>query len=260
LQQANMIPLGTPPAAAEAAPAASAPRAELDQLVDTAQRVAHALEHILTAARAYQPSDGRARPPADLERARWGASLRTMFEAGVGKMIRRETGRIRRCREAAPLRALMKDYYLQHAEVYLEEILPSVRAHAVLMGDATDPRTLAHRFVEGEIETSRRELEAIAAGPLEQFASALELLCVRWERTRAAGAADALMMAEFATAAAGIPVVAPPVAEPPAVVAPRRVVMKTVIRGEDNLIIGVREEEIDGGDTGGGQRAPLPLL
>jgi HK97 family phage portal protein len=180
-------------------------------------------------------------------RAQLIASQRAVVEEVVGRMIRRETSRIRPSapRDGQPrtpekLREWIPGFYAKHGEIYREAIRPVLQAHLALMGGEEDPQTLAERFVAAALEESRKELHEVADGEAEHFVDALELLCVRWERVRPAAAADQLMLSELATvstarSASMVQITAP--------IAPRRRVLKTVIRGEDGRITAVLEED-----------------
>jgi len=115
-------------------------------------------------------------------------AARAVLVDALGRMVRREADNARRKR-ATPekLREWIGQYYATHeAELWVQALTPAVGVHLALTGQTTDAAEAARALVARHMDTSQRELRAVAAADPDEYQAALDRLLQTWEATRAA--------------------------------------------------------------------------
>jgi HK97 family phage portal protein len=124
------------------------------------------------------------------------AAHRALIVDAMGRMIRRETDRVRKA-QATPekLRAWMESFYPLHRDVCEATLLPVMRTHLGWLGATEDPVEATRALVAQHIEDSKQQLRLVAESA--DFAGFLEQTLQWWEAERANQFADSMLRKEI---------------------------------------------------------------
>jgi HK97 family phage portal protein len=124
------------------------------------------------------------------------AAHRALIVDAMGRMIRRETDRIRKAQGTPEkLRAWIDSFYAMHRDICEVTLLPAVRTHLAWKGSDRRPEDVTRELVAAHIEDSIRQLRQIADS--DDYAAFLAQTLHWWEADRANQLADTILREEI---------------------------------------------------------------
>jgi hypothetical protein len=118
--------------------------------------------------------------------------LRDVIECAVRKEVRFEADRARKAAQTPEkLRAWLESFYASREDAFVQNLLPSMRLHYVLIGRADEAEAETRRLAAAYIEESRVALEVVLGA--ENLEAAVRALTTAWETVRPKKMADDLL-------------------------------------------------------------------
>jgi hypothetical protein len=117
-------------------------------------------------------------------------ALRGVLLDPVGRMLRRETGSVRKAAAKERFDEWIETFYQTHSSVVTDAIGPAIRALSAATGRTIDPLVLAAKM---GIESRRQLRELMVCHPPDEMPGVVDRLCVNWESGRAAAIVDELL-------------------------------------------------------------------